>query len=173
MLSQQLNLGRSKESVYKESQKLPNWILKQISNTRTVIQCKSTISLNLPGYQRWLPQRLLYPHRYNKMPQNKSSSRRRNLQMDITSVLLVVTGLTLSIGNNVSQVTRMTDFIFWRTMCQVVWVEMWSWNINFLFVSKQKGIWQLEQLDNLVYFQSSGITEDACNYSLNSTGWQK
>jgi hypothetical protein len=58
--------------------------------------------------------------------QNKSSSRRRNLQMNITSVLLVVTGITLNIGNNVSQVTRMTNFIFWRTMCHVVWVEMWS-----------------------------------------------
>lgn len=46
--------------------------------------------------------------------------------MNITSVLLVVTGITLNIGNNVSQVTRMTNFIFWRTMCHVVWVEMWS-----------------------------------------------
>jgi hypothetical protein len=46
--------------------------------------------------------------------------------MNITSVLMIFTGLTLSIGNNVSQVTRMADFIFWRTVCQIVWVEMWS-----------------------------------------------
>ena len=50
--------------------------------------------------------------------------------MNITSVLLVATGLTLSIGNNVSQVTRMTDFVFWCTVCQIVWIKMWSCKIE-------------------------------------------
>jgi hypothetical protein len=39
---------------------------------------------------------------------------------------MISTGLTLSIGNNVSQVTRVADFIFWRTVRHIVWVEMWS-----------------------------------------------
>jgi len=50
--------------------------------------------------------------------------------MDITGVLQVVTVLTLSIGSNVSQVTRMTNFIFRRTVCQIVWIEMWSCKIT-------------------------------------------
>lgn len=58
--------------------------------------------------------------------------------MNITSVLLVATGLTLSICNNVSQVTRMTDFVFWCTVCQIVWIKMWSCKIeleNVIFLS--------------------------------------
>lgn len=50
--------------------------------------------------------------------------------MNITSVLLVATGLTLSICNNVSQVTRMTDFVFWCTVRQIVWIKMWSCKIE-------------------------------------------
>jgi hypothetical protein len=44
---------------------------------------------------------------------------------------MIVTGYTFSIGNNVSQVTRMAHFILWCTVCHAVWVKMWSCKAHF------------------------------------------
>lgn len=51
------------------------------------------------------------------------------------NVPMIVAGYTFSIGNNVSQVTRMTDFIFWCTMRQAVWVKMWPCKIKICILS--------------------------------------
>lgn len=58
----------------------------------------------------------------NKCSPNDSIwTAQRNLAIDNGCL-----GYAFSIGNNVSQVTRMTDFIPWCTMCQAIWVKVWS-----------------------------------------------
>ena len=54
-------------------------------------------------------------------PNNRIWATQRNLLINNGCL-----SYTFSIGNNVSQVTRMTDFIFWCTVRQIVWVKMWS-----------------------------------------------
>jgi RNase P subunit RPR2 len=82
---------------------------------------------------------------------NMPHPERRNSKMNITTtqkskkgktcVSLTVTGYTFSVGNNVSQVTRMAHIVLRCTMCHVVWIKMWSYKENFT--------WQIRLSDDI------------------------